>query len=111
MGSMPRRRKSKLEKCVECGKTVYAMERIKALDKIFHASCFKCTHCSTKLNLQTYHDGKGDQYCKNCYATIFGADSHYGGLLHSKTAKTVDKSKPRGKALSKPTNGLQSSKS
>ena len=34
-----------LEKCESCKKTVYQLERLQADGKVFHKSCFRCTHC------------------------------------------------------------------
>jgi hypothetical protein len=37
------------DKCCQCEKTVYAMEKIEANKKIYHKSCFKCTTCNCPL--------------------------------------------------------------
>ncbi|KAF5897435.1 LIM domain and actin-binding protein 1-like isoform X1, partial [Clarias magur] len=37
------------ESCVACTKTVYPLERLVANQQIYHNSCFRCTHCNTKL--------------------------------------------------------------
>ncbi|KAI6240093.1 hypothetical protein M3Y99_00494300 [Aphelenchoides fujianensis] len=45
-----------MDKCArpECGKTVYPMEMLKCLDKIWHKGCFKCTECGMTLNMKNY---------------------------------------------------------
>ncbi|TGZ50378.1 hypothetical protein CRM22_010787 [Opisthorchis felineus] len=39
----------KTEKCVRCGKSVYANERMEAGDKIWHRLCFRCSVCDMSL--------------------------------------------------------------
>lgn len=37
------------ETCVSCLKTVYPLERLVANQHVYHSSCFRCSHCNTKL--------------------------------------------------------------
>lgn len=37
------------ETCIACLKTVYPLERLVALQHVYHTSCFRCAHCNTKL--------------------------------------------------------------
>lgn len=37
------------ETCVSCQKTVYPLERLVANQQVFHSSCFRCSHCNSKL--------------------------------------------------------------
>lgn len=37
------------ETCVSCEKTVYPLEKLVANQHIYHSSCFRCSHCNTKL--------------------------------------------------------------
>ncbi|TNN29416.1 LIM domain and actin-binding protein 1 [Liparis tanakae] len=37
------------ESCVACLKTVYPLERLVANQHVYHSSCFRCSHCSSKL--------------------------------------------------------------
>lgn len=39
------------ETCIACLKTVYPLERLVVLQHVYHKSCFRCVHCSTKLRL------------------------------------------------------------
>ncbi|XP_063684683.1 cysteine-rich protein 2-like [Bolinopsis microptera] len=66
-------------KCANCEKSVYAAEELKALQKIWHKMCFKCTHCSKKLTpgMETEHNDK--PYCKNCYGKHYGPKGVGGG--------------------------------
>eukprot|EP01119_Soliformovum_irregulare_P004450 TRINITY_DN15458_c0_g1_i1.p1 TRINITY_DN15458_c0_g1~~TRINITY_DN15458_c0_g1_i1.p1 ORF type:complete len:245 (+),score=49.19 TRINITY_DN15458_c0_g1_i1:91-825(+) len=49
--------------CAICGKTVYPMEALNALDKTFHKGCFKCKTCSVTLNLKNFKSFQGEVYC------------------------------------------------
>ncbi|OTF83990.1 Nebulin and SH3 domain containing protein [Euroglyphus maynei] len=40
--------------CARCQKTVYPIEELKCLDKIWHKTCFKCHECGMILNMKTY---------------------------------------------------------
>jgi hypothetical protein len=55
------------EKCVTCGKSVYAAERMEAGGRIYHKLCFKCSVCKMTLNLNNYAQSDGVLYCKNDY--------------------------------------------
>jgi len=69
------------EKCVACGKTVYATERMVVEDKedkqTFHKGCLKCSHCSVVLNLGNYAAMKGVFYCKPHFKQLFAAKGNY----------------------------------
>ena len=58
---------SQTEKCTSCGKTVYATERIIVeelkVQKPYHKSCLRCSHCNAKLDLSNYGSSKGVIYC------------------------------------------------
>jgi len=51
--------------CGSCGKTVYSVEEIKALDQLYHKACFKCQGegCGLVLNLKTFTGVAGKVYC------------------------------------------------
>jgi len=51
----------------ECQKTVYPLEELKCLDKVWHKQCFKCTQCGMTLSMKTYKGYEKKPYC----------DSHY----------------------------------
>uniref|UniRef100_A0AAZ3NSV3 LIM zinc-binding domain-containing protein n=1 Tax=Oncorhynchus tshawytscha TaxID=74940 RepID=A0AAZ3NSV3_ONCTS len=40
------------ESCVSCQKTVYPLERLVANQKVYHNTCFRCSHCNTKLRTE-----------------------------------------------------------
>ncbi|XP_041945040.1 LIM domain and actin-binding protein 1-like isoform X2 [Alosa sapidissima] len=65
------------ETCVSCLKTVYPLERLVANQQIFHNSCFRCTHCNTKLSLGNYASLHGNVYCKPHFSQLFKAKGNY----------------------------------
>eukprot|EP01125_Pyxidicula_operculata_P005684 TRINITY_DN1996_c0_g1_i1.p1 TRINITY_DN1996_c0_g1~~TRINITY_DN1996_c0_g1_i1.p1 ORF type:complete len:143 (-),score=39.07 TRINITY_DN1996_c0_g1_i1:52-480(-) len=51
-------------KCKGCDKTVYANEKVTALDASWHPKCLKCTTCQTRLSLTTLNSFDMQPYCK-----------------------------------------------
>jgi len=49
--------------CASCGKAVYPIEAINAVEKIWHKGCFKCSDCSITLSLKTFTGSAGKVYC------------------------------------------------
>ncbi|TKR77452.1 hypothetical protein L596_018423 [Steinernema carpocapsae] len=58
-----------VKKCAreECGKTVYPIEELKCLDKVWHKPCFKCTSCGMTLNMKNYKGYNKMPYCEAHY--------------------------------------------
>nr|XP_033483364.1 LIM domain and actin-binding protein 1-like isoform X2 [Epinephelus lanceolatus]XP_033483365.1 LIM domain and actin-binding protein 1-like isoform X2 [Epinephelus lanceolatus]XP_033483366.1 LIM domain and actin-binding protein 1-like isoform X2 [Epinephelus lanceolatus] len=65
------------ETCIACLKTVYPLERLVALQHVYHKSCFRCVHCSTKLSLLNYASLHGNVYCKPHFNQLFKAKGNY----------------------------------
>ncbi|KAM8975452.1 LIM domain and actin-binding protein 1 isoform 2-T2 [Pelodytes ibericus] len=65
------------ETCFGCQKTVYPMERFLANQQVYHNSCFRCTHCSTKLSLGNYASLNGSVYCKPHFNQLFKSKGNY----------------------------------
>ncbi|XP_063808085.1 LIM domain and actin-binding protein 1 isoform X2 [Pseudophryne corroboree] len=65
------------ESCFACQKTVYPMERLFANQQVYHNSCFRCTHCSTKLSLGSYASLHGNAYCKPHFNQLFKSKGNY----------------------------------
>ncbi|XP_070816097.1 LIM domain and actin-binding protein 1-like isoform X2 [Chaetodon trifascialis] len=65
------------ETCIACLKTVYPLERLVALQHVYHKSCFRCVHCSTKLSLGNYASLHGNVYCKPHFSQLFKAKGNY----------------------------------
>jgi hypothetical protein len=70
------------KKCAreECGKTVYPLEELKCLDKVWHKQCFKCTVCGMTLNMKNYKGYEKKPYC----------DPHYPKTVASVVADTPE---------------------
>ncbi|KAJ0068612.1 hypothetical protein NL108_009725 [Boleophthalmus pectinirostris] len=65
------------ETCYACVKTVYPLERLAVLQHVYHKSCFKCAHCSTRLSLGNYASLHGNVYCKPHFNQLFKAKGNY----------------------------------
>uniref|UniRef100_F1L3H0 LIM and SH3 domain protein n=1 Tax=Ascaris suum TaxID=6253 RepID=F1L3H0_ASCSU len=51
----------------ECGKTVYPLEELKCLDKVWHKQCFKCSVCGMTLSMKNYKGYNKLPYCEPHY--------------------------------------------
>lgn len=66
------------KKCARegCGKTVYPLEELKCLDKVWHKGCFRCTACGMALSMKNYKGYNKMPYCEPHYpktvATVVG---------------------------------------
>ncbi|XP_068598425.1 LIM domain and actin-binding protein 1-like [Brachionichthys hirsutus] len=65
------------ETCIACLKTVYPLERLAAIQHVYHKTCFRCAHCSNKLNLGNYASLHGNVYCKPHFSQLFKAKGNY----------------------------------
>jgi hypothetical protein len=70
-------------KCPACSKSVFAVEELRALNRVYHKKCFRCSGenkdgCNRVLSKMDYVDGKGSgdlgpqPYCKSCYGKLYG---------------------------------------
>ncbi|XP_075229512.1 uncharacterized protein LOC142329075 isoform X17 [Lycorma delicatula] len=57
--------------CKSCGKTVFAMEQIKAERCVWHKNCFRCKECNKQLTLDIYSSHEGQLYCKPHFRELF----------------------------------------
>eukprot|EP00241_Pyramimonas_parkeae_P001416 CAMPEP_0114231548 /NCGR_PEP_ID=MMETSP0058-20121206/4110_1 /TAXON_ID=36894 /ORGANISM="Pyramimonas parkeae, CCMP726" /LENGTH=540 /DNA_ID=CAMNT_0001342919 /DNA_START=38 /DNA_END=1660 /DNA_ORIENTATION=+ len=65
--------------CRRCGKTVYAMEQMLALNSVWHKACFRCAGCNRTLPAGSYLDHDSDPYCKSCYDKQFRPKGYHAG--------------------------------
>jgi len=66
-------RKSRIEKCAKCTKSVYANEKLEAVGKVYHNTCFRCATCDKRLTMITYCEGPDkNPHCQTCYNSSFG---------------------------------------
>lgn len=56
-------------KCHRCSKTVYPVEKLNCLDKIWHKGCFNCEVCHMTLSMKTYKGYSKLPYCNTHYPT------------------------------------------
>ena len=49
--------------CAKCGKTVYPVEELKCLEKVWHKNCFRCQVCNMILNMKNYKGFDKLPYC------------------------------------------------
>lgn len=57
--------------CLRCQQTVYQVDRVGPLKDFtfFHAGCFKCARCGTKLTLKTYYNNQHKINDKEVYCS------------------------------------------
>ena len=79
--------------CCKCGKVVGFAEKIQALDKCWHKTCFCCTRCLKVLRPGHYVDNKKEPYCKNCYNRKFGPKGVHGSIVMDTERQDVNQAK------------------
>ncbi|XP_039602688.1 LIM domain and actin-binding protein 1-like isoform X1 [Polypterus senegalus] len=84
------------EICVSCQKTVYPLEKLVANQQVFHNTCFRCSHCNSKLSLSNYASLHGSVYCKPHYNQLFKAKGNYDEGFGHKQHKELWMSKAEG---------------
>jgi len=67
-------------KCPTCGKTVYANEEVRAIDKAWHKRCLKCAKCAKVLDPGKLNDRDGQVYCNPCYSAVAGLKGYGFGV-------------------------------
>ncbi|XP_029291956.1 LOW QUALITY PROTEIN: LIM domain and actin-binding protein 1a [Cottoperca gobio] len=97
------------ETCVSCLKTVYPLERLVANQHVYHSSCFRCSHCNTKLSLANYASLHNNVYCKPHFCQLFKAKGNYDEGFGHRPHKELWESKvesgetsPQSNAQTKP---------
>jgi len=81
--------------CASCGKTVYPIEEIKAMDLIWHKACFKCQGdgCGLTLTLKTFKGHDGKVYCgkhvPQFKATVTADSMHMSSAMNAPKAQRV----------------------
>ncbi|XP_061411828.1 LIM zinc-binding domain-containing Nebulette-like [Lethenteron reissneri] len=53
--------------CARCSKTVYPIEKLSCLDKVWHKACFHCEVCKMALNMKNYKGYDKRPYCNMHY--------------------------------------------
>jgi hypothetical protein len=65
------------ERCMVCEQRVYFSEKLTADEKVFHKTCFRCSHCKKVLSLGTYASLEGKLYCKPHFKQLFKLKGNY----------------------------------
>jgi len=74
--------------CCMCNKTVYKMEEVIAVGKVWHDSCFTCggsntDGCKRVLKRDGYQDHDNMPYCNACFSKLFKPQGFgYGSALN-----------------------------
>ena len=74
------------EKCLECKKTVYPIERVAVDGVMYHRSCFKCTHGGCTISPSNYIAHEGKLYCRHHHVQLFKEKGNYSQLEGEATA-------------------------
>jgi len=88
-------------KCKVCNKTVYPNEQIAYDKQFYHAECFKCLKCKSRVPLVNVAMISGDLYCKACFKRIFAEKGKYTSF-GDKVVSEWDKDKDRRASASVP---------
>lgn len=78
-------------KCTSCAKTVYKMEEVIAVGRVWHNTCFTCggtnssgLGCKKTLRRDDYVDHENQPFCLACYAKLFRPKGFgYGNTLNT----------------------------
>jgi len=53
--------------CSACNQTVYNLDKIEVMNRLWHKKCFKCATCQLKLTPNAYQSSNGKPYCNVHY--------------------------------------------
>ncbi|KAL4063956.1 hypothetical protein V8B97DRAFT_1904451 [Scleroderma yunnanense] len=67
--------------CPRCGKNVYFAEQIKAVGKVWHKGCLRCTSCNAFLDSKRLNEKDGEPFCGRCYSKLYGPQGSGYALL------------------------------
>lgn len=82
------------EKCNQCNKTVYAMERLEVAGRLMHKTCFRCSKCNSPLSVGRFSVGGGELYCMTHYKQAFREKGTYDVFTPDNPIKGKWQSKP-----------------
>ncbi|KAK9051432.1 hypothetical protein SSX86_028059 [Deinandra increscens subsp. villosa] len=77
-----------LDKCRQCNKTVYPLEKVTMEGEPYHKSCFKCAHGGCPLTHSSYAALNGILYCKHHFAQLFMEKGNYSHVLEAANRKS-----------------------
>nr|GEW99115.1 LIM domain-containing protein PLIM2b-like [Tanacetum cinerariifolium] len=76
------------DKCRQCEKTVYPLEKITMEGEPYHKLCFKCAHGGCPLTHSSYAALDGVLYCKHHFAQLFLEKGNYTHVLEAANRKS-----------------------
>ncbi|XP_071739638.1 LIM domain-containing protein PLIM2b [Rutidosis leptorrhynchoides] len=76
------------DKCRQCNKTVYPLEKITMEGEPYHKLCFKCAHGGCPLTHSSYAALDGVLYCKHHFAQLFMEKGNYTHVLEAANRKS-----------------------
>jgi cysteine/glycine-rich protein len=71
------------EKCDTCGKTAYPLEKVTVEEKVYHKSCFRCSHGGCAITPSNYAALEGVLYCKHHFKQLFKEKGSYSHITKS----------------------------
>ncbi|KAK9065479.1 hypothetical protein SSX86_014880 [Deinandra increscens subsp. villosa] len=77
-----------LDKCRQCNKTVYPLEKVTMEGEPYHKLCFKCAHGGCPLTHSSYASLDGVLYCKHHFAQLFMEKGTYSHVLEAANRKS-----------------------
>ncbi|XP_034027918.1 LIM domain and actin-binding protein 1a isoform X2 [Thalassophryne amazonica] len=90
------------ETCVSCLKTVYPLERLVANQHTYHSTCFRCSHCNTKLSLANYASLHNSVYCKPHFCQLFKSKGNYDEGFGHRPHKELWETSPQSDTHTQP---------
>ncbi|KAI3796566.1 hypothetical protein L1987_39243 [Smallanthus sonchifolius] len=76
------------DKCRQCNKTVYPLEKVTMEGEPYHKLCFKCAHGGCPLTHSSYAALNGVLYCKHHFAQLFMEKGNYSHVLEAANRKS-----------------------
>ncbi|WOL07382.1 LIM domain-containing protein WLIM2b-like [Canna indica] len=75
------------DKCANCKKTAYPLEKLTVEGEIYHKTCFKCSHGGCTLTPSSYAALDGILYCRHHFAQLFMEKGSYSHLVRVASMK------------------------
>jgi len=73
------------------------MEKLEAGGKVFHKTCFRCSHCKCILRMDTFTSNRGVLFCKPHFKQLFKLKGNYDeGFGYETQKREWEKSKMKG---------------